>query len=151
MQRNLKIGLEVGVGPIDRSLASHDDQISRNRWEPTQHIGDSSPQPAPSAIAFDGITDFFGGGKADTKIRLNRRGVRVLSVIRVQPGLQYQARRRPPAVCPGDGEKFAALLQMMESSGHGNSPYAERRLRPLARRRDNTSRPFLVAIRARKP
>src|ERR1700728_3938273 len=66
-------------------------------------------------------------------------------------GLKNQTGRRPPSICRGDGEEFAALFEAIESSGQFDSPKAERRLRPLARRRANTSRPFLVAIRARKP
>jgi hypothetical protein len=54
---------------------------------------------------------------------------------------------RPRAPC--GREVIAPLLQALDHAPGGG--HADRRLRPLARRRASTLRPFFVAMRARNP
>lgn len=119
-------------------------------------------QPPFSTISHDCISYFAGNRKSDTDARLLALSVGVRS------GLQNQ----PFSLClapPRDAQEIGPALQARQSfsrlcrqigwhrigrhaPGPGNkSGYADKRLRPRARRLLMTRRPALVAIRERKP
>src|SRR5690606_11849773 len=69
-------------------------------------------------------------------------------VVPALPPLQNEGPTRGLATLR-DGQEVAPLLQALDATPR--RAHADRRLRPLARRRARTWRPFLVAMRARKP
>ena len=97
----------------------------------------SLAQAAAGPVADDGIANLLGGGEADARRGVVRR--------RPAPGLCAQMRAPGPDAL-GDILELGPLPQLADGLSQ-----AERRLRPLARRRDSTFVPFLVAMRARKP
>ena len=112
-------------------------------------------QPAPGAIALDGVADLLAGGQAKTNGDASRSGALpfVMSAY-----LQDQSWRDMLAPCARDRQKLRATQQAADAGavqarrlGQARRYQALRTLRPWARRRAITLRPPGVDMRARKP
>ena len=126
-QRCRQVALQIGIRPLDRSLSRHDDQIGARGVGAFQHLVDRGTQAAAGAIALDRVADLLGRGEADTHSNsigheIRARWIAIMWVMGMRFGLENQTGRRPPSICRGDGEKFAALFEAIESSGQVDSP-----------------------------
>lgn len=137
------------IVPIRAALCGHDRLAER-------------AQTPFCAIARNRIANFFGGCESQPRPGFGwlRRRPRLCNIVRARRALQDETwicRRRAPR----EAQKIRAIGQSVRASSlalgrsrrrhRTKCAYAERRLRPNARRRAMIFRPFFVAIRARNP
>ncbi len=132
-------------GRVSGGGARHQDVIHSRQPKIGQKLACGLPEAAARPVAGDRPADLSARCKADP----NGPGVRPAARLDHHIGP-----RRLDAMA--DKHELRPLAQALNDKAMGgrtraNEPYAERRLRPLARRRDSTFWPPLVAIRARKP
>src|SRR5690625_1491460 len=149
-ERGFQIGDKIREVPRDRHMGTpHKDIIPARASQLWQHLGRSFPQPALGAIARDCIAELARARIADTDAVACRFGLGIATPTRLE-----QQPRRCPSPCTRASQKIATLFQRHDRQSRfsvGQTSQADRRFRPWARRRLITLRPFLVAIRARKP
>jgi hypothetical protein len=138
-----EVGFDVGEGGIQHFPPRHDDDVEARRdfVAPEQFSG----QPL-CPVAYDGGTQFAGRRHADS---------RPLGTV------GHREDGHEPTVYSNAGVVGAFELGPATDPLRGGQPLASRhyqpssetvrRLRPFWRRRFNTVRPFLVAMRTRKP
>ncbi len=129
---------ELGEGERGRCPGAADqDVVPSNVALLCQYSARYLAQPALCAIARDSVADLLGAGEAYTDT--------ASLTIQTRAGLEgetggWRTQGR------GRADKIRALRQNLQVMRQ-----AQRTLRPRARRRFRTARPFFVAMRARKP
>ena len=148
MKRAFKVFLQAVEGDVECRLTG-DQHVIVSR--PCPSVGDgchSRLQPAPDPVSDDGVSHGLGDGEAEAG-RTARLGL-VCARFRFQ-----NERWAGAAVATPDAQKFRSLLeggQLQFPTRANESPgQADRRLRPLARRRAKTFTPPAVSMRLRKP
>ena len=141
-QKGEILGFNGGKGRIQHFPARNDDEVEpANRLMAPKDLAGE----AFGAIAIDGRPQLSRGGNAQPCCR---------------PGIRHDEQRHQTAVLAGAIRLGAFELgpaanplraRQSEPSRHYRSSATVRRLRPLARRRLSTMRPFFVAIRTRNP
>jgi hypothetical protein len=142
-----EVSIEICEGSIKQFATGDDDEVDRRvrSWiEPPEHLSNQSF----STISSNSITELPGGDDAQTRPDRRTWGKQEREVAggdpvtRIEDPLELFTPSH--ALKPGEPLRRhrARLAYELETVS---------RLRPLARRRLSTSRPFLVAIRVRKP
>src|SRR5690606_24306039 len=115
--------------------------------------GDGRAEPTLDPVALSRMADPLGNGQADPKARIRAAGLRRRAPARLDRHplrMKAAARGRRDEVGSfgqtPDGHMCARVAHRVSFK----AAYAERRLRPWARRAAMTLRPPLVAMRARK-
>jgi hypothetical protein len=138
-QPSLQVAEQLGKRAPHRSRAGNQYVIMPWYGVKGHHCRNRRLQPSPRAIAIDRDADLAAGGKANAGRRCGGKGARCR--------LQNETRRYPPLAVIRDTEEFCAPLKARQCC-HAQ---ADKRLRPLARRRDSTMRPPVLAMRFKKP
>ena len=145
-KRTLKVLDQFGEAPLYRALPRDQDIIIAGHgmtWSGDPH---RLFQPAARPVADHRAAQSLGRGEAEAG------EVRVLRLTGRAWARLEQERGHGDASATPHMQELRACLETSDRR-HRNVPpaYADRRLRPLARRRASTFRPPLVAMRARKP
>ena len=159
-QRKLKIGDQRRKRPRQGGATGDNNKIEAGARLIWQYMSRRFAKPAAGAVAGDRITNLAAGRKADPDSGVGQvRSAGLLGRRR----LENQTGRRPFSSLSGDAQKLRPPFQAPESMVHGGMAHwhghhnravarqAERRLRPLVRRRARIRRPPGVARRARNP
>jgi hypothetical protein len=153
LERSAKIGFKAGIGGIEQfSTGYYDDVDGRFGRQPSGLPEDLSYQPF-SAIPLDRIPQLSGGHDTQPRDPAVVGGDEDGQIPALGPERQIEnAGEFVAAPNPaGFREALGAHTRLAGSWAVRYEEETVRRLRPLARRRFRTSRPFLVAMRTRNP
>ena len=124
-----QIFFQIGVIAGGGGGAGDEDVVVQRVGVGWQNLMHQSAEAAAAAVAHNGVAHLAAGGQAetdqDTILGLRRGGI-----------LDDEALRHPLFAVGGDSQKFGALFKNGKYVGFRWQVYAERRLRPCARRRD---------------
>ncbi len=149
-QRPFKVPGKLGEASLYRACPRDQDIIVAFDGVGWAHEAHRFFQATARPVAQDGAAKALGGGEAEASDAARRIGSAAVA------RLQYEGRRGKARSFP-HMQELSAGLETSDCRHRGGgagaiaAAQADRRLRPLALRLASTSRPPLVAMRARKP
>ncbi len=139
LEESVIVGFKGGEGSIEHFPARHDDDVVAGGNLVTS---EEFPRQALGAIAFHGVAELPGGSHAESG--------RLAAVAEQEHRHETAGNARPFVVDALELGPAPDPFRLRQASpGHSSATVS--RLRPLARRRLRTIRPFLVDIRTRNP
>ena len=141
-----KVPVDIAEGSIEQFAPRDDDQVHRGvRWfvHQSEHL---SNQPF-SPVSVDRVAELARGDDAEPDTRGRARREQQSE----KPGRDARVGLEHPGELASTSHSLGLAERVRRQGSRRYDDETVSRLRPLARRRLSTSRPFLVAIRVRKP